>query len=131
MAESTPYLLPNTQGRYVTVPVTNTSGEVYRINDDGTRTIYGDYFVENGNTVLVSSTFASQEFQNNLAQSPQGYNSTISNSIIQASGGTTTAPTPNPLSLIGPIIKRSLFPVLIVECSRPSLKICASPALIE
>jgi len=96
MAESTPYLLPNTQGRYVTVTVTNTSGEVYRINDDGTRTIYGDYFVENGNTVLVSSTFASQEFQNNLAQSPQGYNSTISNSIIQASGGNTTAPAPAP-----------------------------------
>jgi len=96
MAESTPYLLPNTQGRYVTVPVTNTSGEVYRINDDGTRTIYADYFVENGNTILDASTFSSQEFQNNLAQSPQGYNSTISNSIIQASGGTTTAPTPNP-----------------------------------
>ena len=94
MAESTPYLLPNTQGRYVTVPVTNTSGEVYRINDDGTRTIYADYFVENGNTILEASTFSSQEFQNNLAQSPQGYNSTISNSIIQASGGNTTAPAP-------------------------------------
>lgn len=96
MAESTPYLLPNTQGRYVTVPVTNTSGEVYRINDDGTRTIYADYFVENGNTILEASTFSSQEFQNNLAQSPQGYNSTISNSIIQASGGNTTAPAPTP-----------------------------------
>ena len=73
MAESTPYLLPNTQGRYVTVPVTNTSGEVYRINDDGTRTIYADYFVENGNTILESSTFASEEFNRNLAQNSQGY----------------------------------------------------------
>lgn len=96
MAESTPYLLPNTQGRYVTVPVTNTSGEVYRINDDGTRTIYADYFVENGNTILEASTFSSPEFKNNLAQSSQGYNSTISNSIIQATGTTTQSPVPNP-----------------------------------
>ena len=88
MAESTPYLLPNTQGRYVTVPVTNTSGEVYRINDDGTRTIYADYFVENGNTVLEASTFASQEFQRNVAEGSQGYRQTIGNSIIQASGTT-------------------------------------------
>lgn len=96
MAESTPYLLPNTQGRYVTVPVTNTSGEVYRINDDGTRTIYADYFVENGNTILDASTFSSPEFQNNLAQSPQGYNSTIGNSIIQATGTPTQTPAQNP-----------------------------------
>lgn len=89
MAESKQYLLPNTQGRYVTVTVTDTSGEVYRINDDGTRTIYGDYFVENGNTVLEASTFSSQEFQRNLAQNSQGYNRTISNSVIEASG---TAP---------------------------------------
>jgi hypothetical protein len=88
MAESTPYLLPNTQGRYVTVPVTNISGEVYRINDDGTRTIYADYFVENGNTVLEASTFASQEFQRNVAEGSQGYRQTIGNSIIQASGTT-------------------------------------------
>jgi hypothetical protein len=97
MAESTPYLLPNTQGRYVTVPVTNTSGEVYRINDDGTRTIYADYFVENGNTVLDASTFASQEFQRNVAEGSQGYRQTIGNSIIQATGGTTPqSQTPNP-----------------------------------
>ena len=96
MAESTPYLLPNTQGRYVTVPVTNTSGEVYRINDDGTRTIYADYFVENGNTILEASTFSSPEFQNNLAQSSQGYRSTIGNSIIQASGSPTQTAAPNP-----------------------------------
>lgn len=96
MAESTPYLLPNTQGRYVTVPVTNTSGEVYRINDDGTRTIYADYFVENGNTILESSTFASEEFNRNLAQNSQGYRSTIGNSIIQASGSPTQTAAPNP-----------------------------------
>jgi hypothetical protein len=86
MAESTPYLLPNTQGRYVTVPVTNTSGEVYRI--DGTRTIYADYVVENGNLVLDASTFASQEFRRNVAEGSQGYRQTIGNSIIQASGTT-------------------------------------------
>lgn len=97
MAESTPYLLPNTQGRYVTVPVTNTSGEVYRINDDGTRTIYADYAIVNGKiNPPKASTFASEEFKNNLAQNPQGYNSTISNSIVQASGGTTQTPAPNP-----------------------------------
>lgn len=89
MAESKQYLLPNTQGRYVTVTVTDKSGEVYRVNDDGTRTIYGDYMVENGNTVLEASTFSSQEFQRNLAQNSQGYNRTISNSVIEASG---TAP---------------------------------------
>lgn len=96
MAESTPYLLPNTQGRYVTVTVTNTSGEVYRINDDGTRTIYADYFVENGNTILEASAFASEEFNRNLAQNSQGYRSTIGNSIIQASGGPTQTAAPNP-----------------------------------
>ena len=95
MAESTPYLLPNTQGRYVTVSVTNTSGEVYRINDDGTRTIYADYFVENGNTILEASSFASEEFNNNLAQNSQGYRSTIGNSVIQATGGSTQSPAPN------------------------------------
>jgi len=95
--ESTPYLLPNTQGRYVTVAVTGTSGEVYRINDDGTRTIYADYFVENGNTVLEVSTFASEEFQRNVAEGSQNYNQTIGNSIIQASGATSPqTPAPNP-----------------------------------
>jgi len=95
MAESRPYSLPNTQGRYVTVTVTNQSGEVYRINDDGTRTIYADYFVENGNTVLEASAFSSQEFQRNLAQNSQGYNRTISNSILQANGQTNSQPDPN------------------------------------
>ena len=84
--ESTPYLLPNTQGRYVTVKVTETSGEVYRINDDGTRTIYADYFVENGNTVIVASGFSSPEFQRNIADGSQGYRQTIGNSIIQTTG---------------------------------------------
>ncbi|MBM5783197.1 MAG: hypothetical protein FJ368_07260 [Pelagibacterales bacterium] len=96
MAESRPYSLPNTQGRYVTVTVTNQSGEVYRINDDGTRTIYADYFVENGNTVLEASpVFSSEEFQKNLAQNSQGYNRTISNSILQANGQTNSQPDPN------------------------------------
>ena len=95
MAESKQYLLPNTQGRYVTVTVTDTSGEVYRVNNDGTKTIYADYFVENGNTVLEASTFSSEEFQRNLAQSSQGYNRTISNSIIEASGTTSPQLDPN------------------------------------
>jgi hypothetical protein len=58
------------------------------VNDDGTRTIYGDYFVENGKTILEASTFSSSEFQKNLAQNSQGYNRTISNSVLEASGQT-------------------------------------------
>lgn len=95
MAESKPYLLPNTQGRYVTVTVTNNSGEVYRINDDGTRTIYADYFVENNRTIIEASAFASEEFDRNLAQNNQGYNRTISNSVLEASGNTNSRPDPN------------------------------------
>lgn len=95
MAESKQYLLSNTEGRYVTVPVTDTSGEVYRINDDGTRTIYADYFEENGNIILEASTFSSQEFQRNLAQNSQGYNQTISNSILEVNGETNSQPDPN------------------------------------
>lgn len=95
MAESTQYLLPNTQGRYVTVTVTDNSGEVYRVNDDGTRTIYADYFVEDGKTVLEASTFSSEEFQRNLQQSSQRYNQTISNSILEATGQSNSQPDPN------------------------------------
>jgi len=95
MAESKPYLLPKTEGRYVTVTVTETNGEVYRINDDGTRTIYADYFVENGNTILEASTFSSEEFQRNLSQSSQEYNRTISNSILEANGQVNSQPDPN------------------------------------
>jgi hypothetical protein len=93
MAESNPYLLPNTQGRYVTQSVTNQSGSVYRI--DGTRTIYADYSVVNGKTILDASTFSSAEFQRNLAQNSQGYNQTISNSILQVNGQTNSQPNPN------------------------------------
>ena len=95
MAESKPDSLPNTEGRYVTVSVTDQSGEVYRINDDGTRTIYADYFVENGNTVLETSTFSSEEFQRNLAQNSQGYNRTIGDSILDANNQTNSQPDPN------------------------------------
>jgi hypothetical protein len=101
MAESKQYLLPNTEGRYVTVPVTETNGAVYRINDDGTRTIYADYFVEDGNTVLESSAFSSQEFQRNLAQNSQGYNTAISNSILQANGQVNSQPDPNQPGVAG------------------------------
>ena len=96
MAESTPYLLPNTQGRYVTSG-TATNGSVFRLNDDGTRDLYADYFVEpNGTTTIVASEFASSEFNNNLAQNSQGYRSTIGNSVIQATGGSTQSSAPNP-----------------------------------
>lgn len=95
MAESKKYRLPNTEGDYVTVSVTDQSGEIYRVNDDGTRTIYADYFVENGNTVLEASTFSSEEFQRNLAQNSQGYNRTVSNSILDANGQTNSQPDPN------------------------------------
>lgn len=95
--ESTPYTLPNTQGRYVTSG-TATSGSIFRINDNGTRDPYADYFVEpNGTTTIVpDERIASQEFQNNFAQNSEAFKRTIGNSIIQASGGTTTAPTQNP-----------------------------------
>lgn len=95
MAESKKYRLPNTEGDYVTVSVTDQSGEVYRINDDGTRTIYADYFVENGNNVLEASTFSSEEFQRNLAQNSQGLNRTIGDSILDANGQTNSQPDPN------------------------------------
>jgi hypothetical protein len=95
MAESKQYLLPKTEGRYVTVPVTETNGAVYRINDDGTRRIYADYFVKNGNLDLKPSTFSSQEFQRNLSQSSQEYNRTISNSILEANGQVNSQPDPN------------------------------------
>lgn len=93
MAESKQYRLPNTEGTYITVPVTNTSGEVYRI--DGTKTIYGDYFVENGNTVLEASAFSSEEFQRNLRQNSQAYRRTIGDSILDATGQTNSQPDPN------------------------------------
>jgi hypothetical protein len=94
--ESPPYLLPNTQGRYVTSGTT-TGGSIFRINDNGTRDPYADYFVEpNGTTTIVpDERIASQEFQNNFAQNSEAFRRTIGNSIIQASGGTTTAPTQN------------------------------------
>ena len=95
MAESKRYRLPNTEGEYFTVSVTDQSGEVYRLNSDGTRTIYADYFVENGNTVLEASAFSSEEFQRNLAQNSQGYNRTISNSILDANNQTNSQPDPN------------------------------------
>jgi hypothetical protein len=95
MAESKPYSLPNTQGRYVTESTTNTQGIVYRVNDNGTRDIYADYFVENGNTVLVASEFSSEEFQRNLAQNSQGYNRTVSGSILDANRQTNSQPDPN------------------------------------
>jgi len=96
MAESKPYSLPNTEGRYITVSVTDQSGEVYRINDDGTRRIYADYVLRNGNVLdLEPSTFSSQEFQRNFAQNSQGYNRTISGSILDANGQTNSQPDPN------------------------------------
>jgi hypothetical protein len=90
MAQSKPYLLPNTAGRYVTETLTNTSGSIFRV--DGSKTVYADYFIENGNLILETSAFASPEFQRNLAQNSQGYNRTISNSILEATG---TAPSGN------------------------------------
>ena len=101
MAESKPYSLPNTEGRYLTVSVTGQSGEVYRVNNDGTRTIYADYFVENGNTVLEASAFSSEEFQRNLAQNSQGYNRTISNSILDSNRQINSQPDPNQPGAVG------------------------------
>ena len=95
MAESKPYRLPNTEGEYVTVPVTNQIGEIYRLNQNGTRTLFASYGLENGNLVVVSEPESSQEFQRNLAQNSQGYNRTISNSILDANNQTNSQPDPN------------------------------------
>lgn len=95
MAESKPYRLPNTEGQYVTVPLTNQTGEIYRLNQDGTRTLFASYGLENRNLVLVSEPESSQEFQRNLAQNSQGYNRTISNSILDANNQTNSQPDPN------------------------------------
>jgi len=95
MAESKPYSLPNTEGRYITVSITNQLGEVYRVNQDGTRTLFASYGLENGNLVLFSEPESSEEFQRNLAQNSQGYNRTISGSILNANGQTNSQPDPN------------------------------------
>ena len=95
MAESKPYSLPNTEGRYVTVSITNQLGEVYRVNQDGTRTLFASYGLENGKLALFSEPESSQEFQRNLAQNSQGYNRTISGSILDANGQTNSQPDPN------------------------------------
>ena len=95
MAESKPYSLPNTEGRYITVSITNQLGEVYRVNQDGTRTLFASYGLENGNLVLFSEPESSEEFQRNLAQNSQGYNRTISGSILDANGQTNSQPDPN------------------------------------
>jgi hypothetical protein len=95
MAESKPYRLPNTEGEYVTVSLTNQAGEVYRLNQDGTRTLFASYGLENGNVVLFSEPESSEQFQRNLAQNSQGYNRTISNSILDANNQTNSQPDPN------------------------------------
>jgi hypothetical protein len=87
MAESQQYLLPNTQGRYVTDVIDKNNAAIYRV--DGTKTIYADYI----NGKIVPSTFSSQEFKNNLAQGT--YNSTITNSVNSTLGTIPNTPDPN------------------------------------
>ena len=101
MAESKPYSLPNTEGRYITVSITNQLGEVYRVNQDGTRTLFASYGLENGNLVLFSEPESSEEFQRNLAQNSQGYNRAISGSILDANGQTNSQPDPNNPGAVG------------------------------
>ena len=91
--ESTPYLLPNTQGRYVTVVENATTGRVERINDDGSRTIYARYFDEGGDSILEATENASGEFTSNLVQNSEGFRRTIGNSVIEATGTTPAQPT--------------------------------------
>lgn len=91
--ESTPYLLPNTQGRYVTVVENATTGRVERINDDGSRTIYARYFDEGGDSILEATENASGEFTSNLVQNNEGFKRTIGNSVIEATGTTPAQPT--------------------------------------
>ena len=73
MDESKGYLLDGE--RYVTVNIDSNNSEIYKINSDGTRTIYADY----NNGALTASSFSSQQFQRNLAQG--NYTNTINQSI--------------------------------------------------
>lgn len=78
MAESKQYLLGNE--RYVTVNINKSASEIYKINSDGTRTIYADY--DNG--TITPSTFSSEDFRRNLAQGT--YKNTINTSVNDAQG---------------------------------------------
>ena len=78
MAESQEYLLGNE--RYVTVNIDENNSEIYRVNSDGTRTIFADF----NDGVITPSGFSSQDFQRNLAQGT--FTNTINESIDNARG---------------------------------------------
>lgn len=78
MAESQEYLLGNE--RYVTVSIDENNSEIYRVNSDGTRTIFADF----NDGVITPSSVSTEEFQRNLAQGT--FTNTINESIDNARG---------------------------------------------
>lgn len=78
MAESQQYLLGNE--KYVTVSIDENNSEIYRVNSDGTRTIFADF----NDGVITPSGFSTEEFQRNLAQGT--FTNTINESIDNARG---------------------------------------------
>jgi hypothetical protein len=78
MAESQQYLLGNE--KYVTVSIDENNSEIYRVNSDGTRTIFADF----NDGVITPSSFSTEEFQRNLAQGT--FTNTINESIDNARG---------------------------------------------
>lgn len=78
MAESQQYLLGNE--KYVTVSIDENNSEIYRVNSDGTRTIFADF----NDGVITPSGFSTEDFQRNLAQGT--FTNTINESIDNARG---------------------------------------------
>ena len=78
MAESQEYLLGNE--RYVTVSIDENNSEIYRVNSNGTRTLFANF--DDG--VITPSSLSTQDFQRNLAQGT--FTNTIAQSIDNARG---------------------------------------------
>jgi len=84
---SDPYVLPQTQGRYVTEVVDSKNYTIVEISNVDTALAYSV------DGVLSTSSSASDNFKNNLAQGT--YNSTINNSINKTLGITSNTQNPN------------------------------------
>jgi hypothetical protein len=78
MADSQEYLLGNE--RYVTVSIDENNSEIYRVNSNGTRTLFANF--DDG--VITPSFLSTQDFQRNLAQGT--FTNTIAQSIDNARG---------------------------------------------
>lgn len=78
MAESQEYLLGNE--RFITVNIDESDSEIYRVNSDGTRTLFANFDGEK----TIPSSLSTQDFQRNLAQGT--FTNTINESIDNARG---------------------------------------------